>query len=56
MPWYIWLLVADLILSALFKVATVGESRKALTPLDAVGAVIVTALYVWGVLHFGGMA
>lgn len=54
MPWYIWLLIADLSLSALAKVATVGRPRKPLTGYDAVVAVVVTAAYIYGITQAVG--
>jgi hypothetical protein len=50
MPWYAWALAGDLALSALWKVAIIGQPRKAISSIEAMATVVISGLYVWAVV------
>lgn len=56
MTTWAWVLFADLILSGLWKVATIDSPRDPVSRTDAVLAVSVAAFYAWVILNLAGLA
>lgn len=53
MTWFGWLLASDLGLTVLWKIWTVGRPRKPISGGEAAFAVIVVALYIFGMATIG---
>lgn len=50
MPWYIWLVLASLVLNALVVVIRVGEPCKPTDGADAAGIVLYNGLVIWAIV------
>jgi len=50
MPWYAWLMIGLQALNSVLYVAMIGKPRDPVTPGLAVGVMVGSALWIWGIV------
>lgn len=56
MPWYAWLMVANLVAGGLINIMKVGQTRGPVTGGTAALGVVMVVLYTWGIVELAGWA